>query len=263
MNFDGIRGVVLDMDGVLWRGDELLPGVGDFFGFLGERGIPFALATNNSSRSPADYVAKLAKMGIEGVDERQIISSGTATVAYLRAEYPAGSRVHVLGGDGLKAMITAAGYKLADSDVRAVIVGIDFALTYDRLKRAALLIRAGADFIGTNDDATFPMPDGLAPGAGSLLAALRTATDRVPRVMGKPNRPMFDAAVQALGADSASTLMIGDRLNTDIEGAKRAGLRAVLVLTGVSRREDIPLTGTLPDGVYEDLNALRAAWEMG
>lgn len=259
MDFSTVQGVILDMDGVLWRGDQPLPGATALFAFFSERGVRFVAATNNSSKSPADYVAKLAQMGISGVDESQIVTSGTATVTYLQARYPAGSSVHVLGGDGLKQMVAAAGFALSD-DAPVVVAGIDFALTYQKLKQAARLIRGGADFIGTNADATFPMPDGLAPGAGSLLAALRTATDREPIIMGKPNAPMFEAALRVLGTGVGNTLMVGDRLNTDILGAQTVGLRAALVLTGVTHADDLAISAVHPDGVYNDLPALMAAW---
>lgn len=260
IDFSTVQGVILDMDGVLWRGDQPLPGAAELFVFLNTRGVRFVAATNNSSKSPADYVAKLARMGIGGIREAQIVTSGTATVSYLEARYPHGSSVHVLGGDGLKQMVARAGFVLAD-DAPVVVVGIDFALTYQKLKQAAFLIRGGAEFIGTNADATFPLPDGLAPGAGSLLAALRMATDREPVIMGKPNAPMFEAALRVLGTDAAHTLMVGDRLNTDILGAQNVGLRAALVLTGVTHRDDLDASAIHPDGVYAGLPELIEAWK--
>lgn len=260
MHLSDINGIVMDMDGVLWRGDVALPGLADFFDFLHARQLPFILASNNSSRTRADYVAKLTQMGITGVGENAIVTSGTATVDYVRAHYPPGSAVHVLGGDGLKAMVRAAGFPLTD-DARIVVAGIDFDLTYDRLKRAALLIRDGADFIGTNGDVTFPSHEGLVPGAGSILAALQTATDCQPTVIGKPNAPMFEAALHLMGTQPESTLMIGDRLDTDILGAQKAGLNTALVLTGVTTRDLLAASDIHPDGVYDDLPALMAAWD--
>ncbi len=259
MNLSDINGVVMDMDGVLWRGDQILDGVPQFFDFLRARGLPFALASNNSSKSPADYVARLSGMGLSGFREAQIVTSGTATVDYLLTHYPAGAAIHVLGGDGLKGLIAGAGFTLSD-DAALVVVGIDHHLTYDKLKKAALLIRRGATFIGTNADASIPVPEGLAPGAGSILAALKTATDVEPLVIGKPGKPMFEAAVHALGTTPETTLMIGDRLNTDIDGAQQAGLKAALVLTGVATREDVEQGAIKPDGMYEDLPALMTAW---
>lgn len=255
-----IKGVILDMDGVLWRGDEPLPGVAELFAFLTAQGIGFVLATNNSSKTPADYVAKLQRMSVHGVREAQILTSGTATASYLVSNYPQATPVHVMGGDGLKHLIAEAGFVLADlADV--VVVGIDFALTYEKLKHAALLIRNGAAFIGTNGDATFPMPEGLVPGAGSLLAALQTATDRQPIIMGKPNAPMFEAGLKLLGTDAAHTLMVGDRLNTDVLGAQNVGLRTALVLTGVTTRDELVRNDVQPDGVYSDLTDLFAGWQ--
>jgi 4-nitrophenyl phosphatase len=260
MNLSTIRGVISDMDGVLWRGDEPLPGMTAFFDLMRTRAIPFVLATNNSSRTRADYVAKLAHLGIGGLQEAQIVTSGTTTVDYLCRMYPPGTRVHVLGGDGLKAMTTAAGFTLADSDARVVVAGIDFNLTYERLKTAAMLIRAGADFIGTNNDATFPKPEGLVPGAGSILAALRTATGREPRVMGKPGAPMFESALALLGTAAGETLMIGDRLDTDIVGADALGLPTALVLTGVTERAQLADSPVQPCGIYDGLTGLLNAW---
>lgn len=260
MEFSTLNGVILDMDGVLWLGDQPLPGMQDLVQFFRSRGIRFALATNNSGKSPADYVGKLARMGIHGVEEEQIVTSGTAAVNYLQTHYPAGTSVHVLGGDGLKELVVKAGYVLAD-DAPVVVAGIDTALTYDKLKRAALLIRKGAHFIGTNADVTIPVPEGLAPGAGSILAALRAATDCEPIIMGKPNAPMFEAALHILNTDAAHTLMIGDRLQTDILGAQNVGIRAALVLTGVASEDDLANSPIRPDAVYSGLPELIAAWE--
>jgi len=261
MNFADIEAVIMDMDGVLWTGDVALPGMAACFAWLWARGLPFALATNNSGKSPATYVEKLAKLGVPGVLDGQIVTSGTATVGYMQAHYPPGSPIHILGGDGLRQVMAAAGFTLVEDGVRAVVVGLDPQLTYDKLKRAALLIRGGADFVATNQDMTIPSPDGLAPGAGSLVAALRATTEREPLVtIGKPGAPMFEAALRVVGTAPQHTLMIGDRLNTDIEGAARLGLKTALVLTGVSTRAEAEVANTPPDGVFDDLPALMAAW---
>jgi len=261
MIFSEIDAIIMDMDGVLWTGDLALPGLIPFFEMLRGRGIPFALATNNSGKSPATYVEKLAKSGVSGVRDEQIVTSGTATASYLQTRYPHGTPVHILGGDGLRQVMVEAGFTLADAGARAVVVGLDPQLTYDKLKRAALLIRGGADFIATNQDMTIPSSEGLAPGAGSLVAALRAATDCEPGVtIGKPGAPMFEAALRLLGARPEHTLMLGDRLNTDIEGAARLGLRTALVLTGVSTRAEAEAASRPPDGVYDNLLTLLSAW---
>jgi 4-nitrophenyl phosphatase len=250
----------MDMDGVLWRGGSVIEGAADWLNFLRKRQIPFVLATNNSSLAPSDYTEKLAALGLGEIPLEHIITSGIVAAAYLREHYPAGAPIHVLGGDGLRAVVRDVGYVLADESPLAVVVGIDFHVTYEKLKRAARFIRDGAEFIGTNADPSIPLADGLAPGAGSLLALLETATERSPKVMGKPKPPMFLAALQALATPAAQTLMIGDRLDTDIFGAQDAGLVGALVLTGVSTREDALNGPQQPHLIISDLAELMALW---
>jgi 4-nitrophenyl phosphatase len=261
MNFSNIAAVIMDMDGVLWRGDTPLPGMTEWFDLLRRRGLPFMLATNNGSNSPTTYVNKLAKLGINGITEEHIVTSGTTAGSYLKAHFSPDTPVHILGGDGLREIVTRAGFTLVNEGAAVVVAGLDPQLTYEKLKRAALLIRAGAVFIGTNDDSTFPTPEGLVPGAGSILAALQTATSKTPIIMGKPNPPMFEAALRSLGTTPAQTLMLGDRLNTDIEGAVGLGLHTALVLTGVSTREEVEASTVKPEAVYTGLPELIAAWE--
>lgn len=262
MDWSAVKGVISDMDGVLWRGETPLPGLVEFFAFLEERGIPLVLATNNSSKAPEDYLEKLARMGITRHPPSQIVTSGTATLSYLRAHYPAATTVHVLGGDGLKRLTSAAGFELVDDDrpAQVVVAGIDFNLTYDRLRRAARHILRGADFIGTNADAAIPFPDGLAPGAGSILSALITATGREPLVIGKPGKPMFEAGLEILGTQPSETIMLGDRLDTDVMGANHAGLFSILMLTGVVTADQVAASSSKPSKIYADLPALISDW---
>lgn len=260
MNFSAIRALVFDMDGVLWRGDDALPGLVELFTFLAERDLPFCLATNNSRRTQADYVARLARMGVQGVDEKRILTSGLATAIYLQGIYPPGTRLHVVGGSGLRHELETRGFVLADEDVQAVIVGIDTDFTYAKARRASRLLMAGAAFIATNADRSVPLEDGLAPGAGSIIAMLQTASDSVPMIIGKPNAAMFEAALRQLGTNASETLMVGDRLTTDIEGAYRAGLRSALVLTGVNTREEALAYAVQPDVMVDDLHDLMRRW---
>jgi 4-nitrophenyl phosphatase len=258
LDFDAIAGVVLDMDGVLWRSAEILPGVPDFFLFLRDRGIPFVLATNNSSRNAQDYVARASSLGIP-VDEDHVVTSGQVTAEELARSYPRGTPIYVIGSESLTNLLTGYGYVVDPGHAEVVIVGLDVRFSYDKLQTAGRLILAGAEFIGTNGDRTLPMPDGLAPGNGSILAAIQAMTGRAPRLMGKPEPAMFHAALKRLKTPPERTLMIGDRLDTDIAGAQRAGLRAALVLSGVSGAGDV--RSTVPDAVYDDLAALYAAWK--
>lgn len=260
MDFSNIKAIISDMDGVLWHGDRPLPGLNAFFDLLRGKPIPYVLATNNSSKTRQDYVQKLAQMGVTAVPEDRIVTSGTATAAYLRKHYAPGTPVHVFGAPALRQMIQEAGFMLTDNgSAQAVVAGIKWDLTYEDLKRAAYLIRGGADFIGTNPDTTYPMPDGPAPGTGSVLAALQAATGRDPIVIGKPYPHMFETALDILGTLPEQTLMIGDRLNTDIVGAVKLGLRTALVLSGISTDDELRASPVQPDVVLPDLPSLIEA----
>ncbi|MFP4322270.1 MAG: HAD-IIA family hydrolase [Anaerolineales bacterium] len=253
-----LRGVITDMDGVLWRGDVILPGVVDFIQHLIEANIPYVFATNNSSRTVENYLTKLAGLGIPA-EADQILSSAVATAAYLAEQYPPGTRVHVVGEQGLRETLTAYGFTVVEDDPALVIAGIDRHFTYETLRRATDFIRAGVPFIGTNPDKTFPVPEGFAPGAGSVLAALEAAGGVPPQIIGKPAAPMFQVALERLGSTPNTTLMIGDRLETDIHGAAALGIHTALVLTGVATAEDAAHSEPAPDGIYADLPALGRA----
>lgn len=253
-----IRGFIVDMDGVLWRAAELLPGTPDFFHSLAGR-FPYVFATNNSTRSTQSYVQKLQEIGIQ-VQGEQIISSSATTAGFLAKHYPAGSRVFVVGEQGLQEELQAAGFSLVeglDSPADLVVAGLDRAISYQKLHHAATHIRNGAAFIGTNPDKTFPIPGGQSPGAGSILAAIQAASGVSPQIMGKPARPMFEIALQRLGTPADQTLMIGDRLETDIAGAKKVGIKTALMLSGVSNQQD--LREMQPDAIYDNLAAVLAA----
>ena len=259
--FDQIKAVISDMDGVLWRGSQALPGMHALFGLLFERDQDFVLATNNSSRTPQDYVDKLAAMGVSGIRSQHIVTSGTATVSYLQTQYPTGTAMFVVGGDGLKQILMSAGFKLVESNAELVVCGIDFDLTYGKARKATLLIRAGARFIGTNPDSSFPSPEGLVPGAGSIIALIESASGQSPTIIGKPERGMFEAALRQLGTCPEETLMIGDRIGTDIAGAQALGIKTALVMTGVETEESLRKSTVQPDRVFAGLPELiEALW---
>lgn len=254
-----VRGVVLDMDGVLYRGNEATPGVQEFFALLGARGIPYLLLTNNSSTLPAGYSARLASMGI-AVPAETILTSGIVTRDYLAARYPRGTRIYGVCMEALeRLLLDGTGYVWDPDHPQVVISSGDFAVTYDKLRRACLAIRAGADWIATNTDKTLPTEAGLVPGAGALVAALATATDREPLALGKPDLPMMEQALAKLGLKASETAMIGDRLDTDILGGINANMTTILVLTGVSTREEAETGAIKPDVIVEDLVELAAA----
>ncbi len=260
LSLNAIHYLIVDIDGVLWRGKQPLPGVPEFFAFLNARQIRFIIATNNSARPVSDITDRLARMGVH-VDANNVLTSAEATARYLPRIVPPGSRILLVGGRGVADALTQAGYQLADRDVAAVVVGVDFELTYEKLTRATSEIRRGALFVGTNNDKTFPGDEGLTPGAGAIIAAIQTASDGQPIIVGKPQRAMFNMAVEAMGGDSAAAAMLGDRLDTDIEGAQRAGLKSILLLTGVTSPQILAQSPIKPDLVFENLPALVKAWE--
>ncbi len=261
-----IRHLLIDMDGVMYRGMTAIPGAREFLDFCRERGIPFLLFTNNSSLTPQEYVTKLAGMDIH-VAPQEVFTSSAATAMHLGKVIPPGSRVYVIGESGVREALRAAGYEVADGHegVAAVVVGWDRHLTYRKLKEATLAIRAGAAFIGTNPDKTYPAEEGLVPGNGAILAAIEAATDVSPFIVGKPELPIFQVALDRLDADAAHTAIIGDRPETDILGGQRAGLMTILVLTGVVGERELAASGLAPDWVFADLPALQNAWvaELG
>lgn len=260
-SFNTIRAVLFDMDGVLYRGQTPLPGVSDLFQFLTEQQIAFACATNNASMTPQQYEAKLAAMGIT-LPASRVITSAQATARYLRDQYPSGTRVFVVGMQGLREALFTDGYFVEDDQSPDLVVqGADFTLTYDRLKRATLHIRRGARFISTNPDRTFPSEEGLIPGAGAVTAALSAATDVAPLVIGKPAPTMFLIGAALLGATPAQTLVVGDRLDTDVAGAIAANMPSVLVLTGVSTLAEATTGPIRPDLIVADLPELLNRWQ--
>ncbi len=264
LNLIDIQALIIDMDGVLWTGNTPLPGLTTFFDFLEKRSIPFILATNNASKTPAQYLSKLADFGVT-VEAKHILTSSLATAAYLRKELEPGAGVYVVGQEGLVEAMRGAGFTLltnSSQPASAVVAGIDSSFTYDKLKHAAFLIQRGARFVGTNGDLTLPSEEGFLPGTGSILAAIQAATGVTPTVVGKPERLMFDLAVQQLASHNDRTAMLGDRLETDILGGQRAGLKTILVTTGVDNEETISQKGIEPDAFFSGIEALVEAWQV-
>lgn len=264
--FSDIGGLIIDMDGVLWHGDMAQPGLEAFFQTIRGLNLPFVLATNNANLSPEQYVAKLAKMNVS-VDLPEVLTSGMATAQYLAERYrPAETRVFVIGGVGARQPLLDLGFTLTglddvDGERRADIVvsGLDKELSWDKLCAAALNIQVGADFYGTNGDATLPSERGFLPGNGATLAALTAATGVTPTIIGKPEPVIYRQALALLGVDPDRVIAIGDRLDTDILGAVRTGIRSLLVLSGISRESDIADLDYAPTWVMQDIQAFTRA----
>lgn len=258
------RYLITDMDGVLWRGHEPMPGLADFFRFLRSENVRFVCATNNASTLAARLAERLQGWGAD-VTPDEIVTSSTATADYLAAMLPRGSRLYVIGMEGLRAPLIDRGFELAERDVAtgsvaAVVVGIDWNVTYNQFKQAALHIRAGAQFIGTNGDRTFPTPEGIVPGNGSLLALIETATDVKPIVIGKPEPVLYEMSLKRMKAVPEQTLVLGDRLETDILGAVRLNLKSAMVLSGVTTREELSHSDYQPDWVFDDISDVMQQW---
>jgi len=253
-----IKGLIIDMDGVLWQGDTPMPGLHRFFDVLRERQIKFILATNNNTQTPEGFVQKAGKMGVE-IPPKQVVTAAVATAQYLRLKYPPGSRIYVVGEAALKGLIADAGFTLADTDVKAVVATMDRQLTYEMLKRATLLIRAGADFIGPNPDLAYPTSEGIVPGGGAILAAISAASDRKPLIIGKPESWMFKISMERMQLGVDETASLGDRLETDIAGGQRLGLKTILVLSGISTMADLKSGAIQPTWVFPGIQELARA----
>lgn len=247
-----IKALILDMDGVLWRGDQAIGDLASIFRSLHQHGLRVVLATNNATQTVTDYQSKLRRFGVM-VEEWQIVNSSQAAAHYLKSRFPEGGNIYVVGEAGLKDTLSSQGFEQADQNVVAVVVGLDRTLTYEKLLRATLLIRDGALFIGTNPDRSLPLPEGLGPGAGAILAALEAATGVSPVVIGKPAPEMYRVALERLGTQPQETMVVGDRLETDIAGAQAIGCWTALVLTGVSTVEAAHAWKPEPDWIEANL----------
>jgi HAD superfamily hydrolase (TIGR01457 family) len=243
---DRYDALLVDLDGVVYRGDHPVPGASVALAAVRKLGVPLVFLTNNSARTPRQVAQKLAEVGV-GADPDEILTSGQATAALLMREGATGTRAFVIGERGVREALQDAGVDVVDGEVEradVVVVGWDRSVDYDKLRTAALLVQRGARLIATNADATYPAPDGLWPGAGSILAAVTTASGATPVVVGKPGRPMFEAAAERVGA--RDPLVVGDRLDTDIAGAAGMGWDSLFVWSGAHGPHDLPGASHLP-----------------
>lgn len=247
-----IKGVISDMDGVIYRGKELIPGAQDFIDQLKDKKIPFLFLTNNSELTPSDLKLRLEKLGIKGVEEANFITSAMATALFLKSQQR-GSKAHVIGGGGLINELYNAGFSLTETNPDYVVVGKTENFSFEMLKTAVNLIRGGAKFIGTNPDVIDPVEDGIEPACGALLSAIETASGMKPYIVGKPNSLMMTIATKKLGIHADDTIMIGDRMDTDIIGGLEAGMKTCLVLSGVTAESEIKHYPFKPDWVVQSI----------
>lgn len=250
----GLRGFLFDMDGVLYRGARALPGSRALLAALVRRGVPFALVTNNSTRTPRQYVRHLAHLGMR-VPEDRIVTSAVLTAAYLRARLRPGARVLLIGEPAFRRTLERAGFAVGWERPAAVVVGLDRGLTYRKLAAATAALLDGAAFVAANPDPLLPTAHGAIPGTGAAMAALQYATGRRPLVMGKPGPRLLREGMRRIGTRPAETVMVGDQVATDIAAARAAGVRAVLVESGIGTVRRGPRRPA-PDLVVRDLREL-------
>ncbi|MFB6084761.1 MAG: HAD-IIA family hydrolase [Halorientalis sp.] len=250
------RGVVLDLDGTVYRGNELLPGAAETVDAIRTRDISLCCCSNNPTKTRAEYVDRLAGMGVE-IDESEVLSAGTVTTDYLADEH-VGENCFLIGSPGLREQLVAAGVTLTDDPSAAdvLVASWDRGFDYDDMTDG---LRALEDptttFVGSDPDRTVPASGGRSvPGSGAIIGAVAAVADRDPdRVMGKPSPEAIDAVGEVLGVSPGECLLVGDRLNTDIAMGERAGMTTALVLTGAADRDDVADADVTPDHVLDSI----------
>jgi NagD protein len=240
-----------DMDGVLVREDHALPGAVEFLARLTERGRRFLVLTNNSIFTPRDLAARLAQSGLE-LPEKSIWTSALATARFLADQLPNGS-AYVIGEAGMTTALHEVGYTLTERNPNFVVLGETRTYSFETITKAIRLIERGARFIATNPDATGPSAHGPVPATGSVAALITKATGRSPYFVGKPNPMMFRSALNRIEAHSETTVMVGDRMDTDIVAGIEAGLDTILVLTGSTKPADLEQYPYRPGRVLESI----------
>ncbi|MGB4595066.1 MAG: HAD-IIA family hydrolase [Anaerolineaceae bacterium] len=254
--FPSLKGLILDMDGVLWKDVEPIVDLPSVFGRIEGLGLKVVLATNNATKRIEEYLEKFYRFGVE-LSPTQIITSAEVAADYLREFANSDKPVYVVGTDSLKHVVRSAGFVVADeADYQtsgAVIVGMDTEINFRKLTNATLLIRNGALFVATNPDVTFPTPLGQIPGAGAIVSAIQVASQKEPVTIGKPYPAMFQKAFSIMNLDPLEVMGVGDRLETDIYGAQRASCLSGCVLSGVSTKEMAEAWQPSIDIIAEDL----------
>ena len=257
------RGLILDMDGVLWKDDDPIGDLPEIFHRIQARGLQVVLATNNATKTVDEYLSKLRSFGVT-LEPWQIVTSSEATAHVLAKRFPQLGPVFVVGENGIVSALRQKGFMpITDPDDEtcpiAVVSSFDRRVTFQKLRRATLHIRAGVAFYGTNGDRTFPTPAGLIPGAGSILAALEAATDVKPTVIGKPSAFMLAISTERMRLANDEILVVGDRLETDVAGGQSVGAHTALVLSGVSTLEQANVWTPKPDLIVGSLSDLLGA----
>jgi 4-nitrophenyl phosphatase len=257
VDWSALRGLLIDLDGVVYTGRLPIPGAAEFLAEARRRGLKFLLVTNNSTASPEMVAERLAGMHIDVAPE-EILTSAQAAVAYVKTQAAPGTPVRIIGETGLRHAAEEEGFHIVDDGDGAcdwVIAGLDRTFNYEKLTGATRAIIRGARFVASNADALLPIEGGqVLPGAGTIVAAIQTATGVTPVVLGKPEPGLFEHGLRRLGnLQPDQVAMIGDRLDTDVDGGRRAGLHTILVLSGVTSAAEAASANPPPDAVVADL----------
>lgn len=245
------KSYLIDMDGVLVRGSQPVPGANEFIQRLRAAGRRFLVLTNNPLYTPRDLAARLERIGLQ-VPPEAIYTSALATAQFLKAQHPHGT-AYVIGDVGLTTALYDAGYIITDHAPDYVVVGETTSLSYERLTQAVRFVAAGARFVATNPDVSGPGDGGIVPACGAIAALISAATGVRPYFVGKPNPLMMRTALRTIGAHSEESVMVGDRMDTDIIGGTESGLQTILVLTGVTRGEEVERFPYRPTLVVESV----------
>lgn len=244
------------MDGVVYRGKHIIPGAKEFVSRMIETDTKFLFLTNNSEQTPIDLMRKLEDMGIHGLTENNFITSAMATADFLKSQKPGGT-AYVIGGAGMANELYNAGFSLTDNKPDYVVVGKTSSFNFEMLRKAVHFINNGAKFIGTNPDVVDPMEGGGSePACGSILASIEIATGKKPYVVGKPNPLMMISALKKIGTHADNTIMIGDRMDTDMLAGLEAGMTTCLVLSGVSSLESIENFPYKPNHIFNNIGEI-------
>jgi 4-nitrophenyl phosphatase len=234
-----IKALILDMDGVLWKGDAPIGDLPATFKRIRERGLKFVFATNNGTKTPEEYQTKLRELGVE-VEASQVVTSALGIAFMLAQKYPKGTKIFVIGEAGIRIALEEKGFEVLPveraPEAQVFVMGIDRNISFQKVAEATLLVRAGIPFYTTNTDRTFPTPRGEIPGSGAWVSVIQTATDVEPIIAGKPFPYLVDLSLEVLGTTKEETLMVGDRLETDIAAGQAVGCPTALVLSGVSTK---------------------------
>lgn len=254
-----IKALILDMDGVIWRADAPIGDLAVIFKRIEARGLKYVFATNNGTKTPDQYVERLAGFGVN-VKPSQVVTSALGVAYMLAQRYPKGTKVFMIGEDGIKVALEEKGFEVLSTndapEAKAVVMGIDRGITFDKMREATLLVRSGVPFYATNPDKTFPTPRGEIPGAGAWLSVVTTATEVEPIIAGKPFPYMMELSLEILGTKKDETLVVGDRLETDIAAGQAVGCKTALVLSGVSTKSQADTWQPQLDMIADDLSTL-------